>query len=255
MFLKDQVQKNLYLSYLIVSLLLAVFTFFINVNIDPVTKEPTAWAFVFIIILIILTPALSGGIMSVTISAHYKSEASVQVLLQEMLPNYWKILRLGLCIYLLSIPAVLVTFLAVFLFLFFPPLAVLAAILLSIGLIALLSYLSVQSSVLVLKDGMKSWQSIKHAFVMLKKAFKKIFLSLLAAFGAYLALSIIFWLAGSLLIIAIYMVFGFSDSHPVILWIASLVAQLTITFPSLFALSVYVKRYKDKIEPEFNPAD
>lgn len=255
MLLKDPVQKKLYLSYLFVTLIMALFTFFVYLNIDLETGEAPNWVVVVMgIVSLILGPSLSGGYFSVTISAHYKKEASIQHLLNEMFPNYWKMFKLYLCIFLIITAAFLTVFLVVLLLAFFPPLSILAMVILSIGLGLLIMYLYIQCSILVLKDGLKSWQSIKYAFGALKKAFKKILISLLVTYGVNIALSIILLIAGSLLILPVSFLFGFSETHPVLLFFVSLVAQLSVMFPLLCAVSIYVKRYQEKIEPELTPA-
>ena len=255
MVLKDQTQKNLYLSYLFVTLIMALIQFFLYVNMDLATGEVPDWVVVVTgIISLVLGPSLYGGIFSVTISAHYEKEASIQILLKEMFPNYWKMFKLYLCIFLVIIPASLIVVFVPVLLAFFPPLSILAVILLSIGLVFLIMHLYIQCSILVLKDGLRSWQSIKHAFLSLKQAFKKILITLLIAFGVNIALSMILLLAGILLMLPISILFGFSETNPIMWFFISLVAQLAITFPLLCALSIYVKRYKEKIEPELNPA-
>jgi hypothetical protein len=246
--------KNLYLIYLIASLIMAFLTFLVSASFDLVTEEPTAWTYPAVLLLLIFLPAYNGGIMSVTISAHYNNEASMRTFYEGMLANYWKVIRLGLCILLLSILSGLVIILVIVLLFIFPPLGILASILFTIGWSALLIYVSFQSSILVVKDGMKSWESIKHSLMMLKKAFKKILLSILVVIGAYAALYIVAWLVESLLYFVISL-FAQPDTNLTILYLLIIVFVAITLFPSLFALSVYVNRYKNKIEPEFHPSD
>ncbi len=194
-----------------------------------------------------------GGAANITISAIYKDESSISLFFKGVYRNFWKLFKVHFLILILAaIPVILIfivsrgSFMGTWLFNIFD-------MIFSLIFYLLLLYLSFYTSILVIKDQLKAWPAIKKAFVSLKKDFNKIFIALLYTVGTQLFTAIS--LTGVFLII--FMLFNLDqiNSQAMMMqltYLGGMIFQSVFSFALVCGLPVFIKRYKDTIEPHFS---
>ncbi|MGA8943343.1 MAG: hypothetical protein WB502_11640 [Thermoactinomyces sp.] len=196
-----------------------------------------------------------GGAANITISAIYKDDSSISLFFKGVYRNFWKLFKVHFLIAIMAaIPVILIltvisrgNLTGTLLFSLFD-------MIFSILFYLLLLYLSFFVSILVIKDQFKVWPALKKAFLSLKKEFRNILTAVLYTAGVQLFTAIS--LTGIFLIIVILFNLDQINNQAMMVqltYLGGMIFQSVFSFALICGLPVFVKKYKDTIEPRLFP--